>query len=85
MLPLLHDTWGALMLRGILAVLFGAIAIILPGPALFGVAVLFGAYALVDGLFVIISLSRKVRKLPSSTPTGTATACASWDLSPRRA
>jgi uncharacterized membrane protein HdeD (DUF308 family) len=55
MLPLLSETWGLLMVRGVLAVIFGVIAITMPGPALLAVVILFGAYAFVDGIVAIIA------------------------------
>jgi uncharacterized membrane protein HdeD (DUF308 family) len=42
--------WWVLLVRGLLAVLFGAAAIGWPGPTLIAVVLLYGAYALVDGL-----------------------------------
>ena len=43
--------WWLVALRGLAAVLFGAAALIRPGIALEVRVLLFGAYALVDGLF----------------------------------
>ncbi len=47
--------WWTLLLRGIVAVLFGIAAFARPGMALVTLVLLFGAYALVDGVFAIIS------------------------------
>ncbi len=42
-------------MRGVLAVLFGLIALFLPGMTLWVLVLLFGAYALVDGLFAVVA------------------------------
>ena len=55
MLPLLTDTWRLLMVHAVLAVIFGAVAIAMPGPALFAVVLLFGAYAFADGIVSIVA------------------------------
>lgn len=45
--------WWWVLIRGILAVLFGIIALVTPGAALTAIALVFGAYALVDGVVTI--------------------------------
>lgn len=45
--------WWALVLRGILAVLFGILVIVWPGLALTSLIYLVGAYMFVDGIFAI--------------------------------
>jgi uncharacterized membrane protein HdeD (DUF308 family) len=47
--------WWALALRGVAAVVFGLIAFLAPGFMALWLAILFGAYALVDGIFAIVS------------------------------
>src|SRR5215469_5405441 len=42
--------WWLIILRGILAVIFGLIALIFPGIALLAIIYVFAAYALVDGI-----------------------------------
>jgi uncharacterized membrane protein HdeD (DUF308 family) len=47
--------WWALAIRGVAAILFGLIAFFAPGFMVLWLALLFGAYALVDGVFSIIA------------------------------
>jgi uncharacterized membrane protein HdeD (DUF308 family) len=47
--------WWALALRGVLAVLFGVVAFVLPGVTLAILIALFGVYALVDGFLSIVA------------------------------
>jgi uncharacterized membrane protein HdeD (DUF308 family) len=49
MQPILQN-WWALVLRGLFAVLLGLLALFWPGMTLFALVVLFGAYALADGM-----------------------------------
>ncbi|MDX6744285.1 HdeD family acid-resistance protein [Actinocorallia sp. A-T 12471] len=42
--------WWLVLLRGVIAVLFGVIAWVWPGITVLALAILFGAYALVDGI-----------------------------------
>jgi uncharacterized membrane protein HdeD (DUF308 family) len=54
MVKVLTRSWWALALSGVAAVLFGILAFIWPSIALIVLVALFGAYALVDGLFSIV-------------------------------
>ena len=45
--------WWALVLRGVVAVIFGIVVIIWPGIALASLVLLVGAYMFVDGIFAI--------------------------------
>lgn len=55
MLGLFTKNWWALLLRGILAVLFGILAITRPGITLAALVLLFGIYAMVDGCFALLA------------------------------
>ncbi len=55
MLSALSENWWALLVRGLLAVLFGLIALFLPGMTLWVLVLVFGAYALVDGVFAVVA------------------------------
>lgn len=54
MLDMLIRNWWALALRGVFAILFGLMAIVWPGLTLAALILLFGAYALVDGVFAVV-------------------------------
>jgi len=53
MLETLKGGWWLLVLRGVLAVLFGLLTFAWPGITLVTLVLLFGAYALVNGLFTL--------------------------------
>jgi uncharacterized membrane protein HdeD (DUF308 family) len=55
-LPAETGHWWALGLRGVIAILFGLAALLRPGIALGALILLFGAYALVDGVFAIVGV-----------------------------
>ena len=55
-LPSETGHWWALALRGAIAILFGLAALLRPGIALGALILLFGAYALVDGVFAIVGV-----------------------------
>jgi uncharacterized membrane protein HdeD (DUF308 family) len=50
--------WWALALRGLAAVVFGLLTLFLPGITLITLVLLFGAYALVDGIFNVAAFFR---------------------------
>ena len=59
---LLAQFWWALALRGAAGILFGILAFAMPVLTLAVVVLLFGAYALVDGIFnVVAALSGRRR------------------------
>ena len=55
----LSHNWWAVVLRGVLVVLFGIITFFAPGLSLAALVTLYGAYALVDGVFAIVSAVRR--------------------------
>lgn len=55
MLEVMQKNWWMLVVRGVLACLFGVIVILSPGIALTVMVLLWGAYALVDGVFALIA------------------------------
>jgi uncharacterized membrane protein HdeD (DUF308 family) len=59
MFNLMTQNWWAMALRGVVALLFGIAAFMLPGVMLWALVALFGAYALVDGIFALISAFRR--------------------------
>jgi len=54
-LYVLANSWWILLLRGLTAILFGTLALTWPGLTLFILILLYGAYALVDGLLALIA------------------------------
>jgi uncharacterized membrane protein HdeD (DUF308 family) len=59
---LLARNWWALLIRGVLAVVFGVIAFLNPGITLAALVLLFGAYSLVDGVFSIVAGLRAAQR-----------------------
>lgn len=58
----LAQNWWALAIRGVLAILFGLVAILMPVPTLISLALFFAAYLVVDGIFAIVAAVRAVQK-----------------------
>lgn len=52
--------WWAIVLRGVIAVLFGIAALAVPGAVLLSLALLFGIYMLADGAIGLVSTVRAV-------------------------
>lgn len=50
--------WWMVLIRGILAALFGILAIILPGAVLLSLVLIFGAFILVDGVLALVAAFR---------------------------
>jgi uncharacterized membrane protein HdeD (DUF308 family) len=55
MLVVFTSSWWALAIRGVAAILFGVLAFVWPHITLTVLVFLFGAYALIDGVFAIIA------------------------------
>src|SRR5215470_12842127 len=56
--PLLQELtkhWWLLLLRGVAAVAFGILAFIWPGVTLFTLIILYGAFALIDGVIALVA------------------------------
>jgi len=56
--PMLHalaKCWWLVLLRGIAGIVFGILAFVWPGLTLAALVLLYGAYALVDGVFSLIA------------------------------
>lgn len=67
--PLLHalaKCWWLLLLRGIAAIVFGVLAFIWPGLTLVTLVLLYGAFALIDG---VLSLVAAFTGSPKPVPT----------------
>lgn len=58
----LAHNWWAVALRGVLAVIFGLAAFFMPGITLAVLITLFGAFAVVDGVFLLIAAFRAAEK-----------------------
>lgn len=54
----LAENWWAIALRGVTAIIFGVLAFVLPALSLFALILMFGAYAIVEGIFNIIAAAR---------------------------
>ena len=55
MIRTLAEHWWVVLLRGICAILFGIIAYTQPGVTIAVLVLLWGAYALVDGIFEVVA------------------------------
>lgn len=62
MSDLLARNWWAVLLRGLFAILFGVVALLLPGVTLASLVLLFAIYMLIDGVFDIIGAVRAARQ-----------------------
>jgi uncharacterized membrane protein HdeD (DUF308 family) len=53
MLELLAKNWAWVLVRGVFTIVFGVLAVFWPGITLIALVILFGAYAVVDGITAI--------------------------------
>jgi uncharacterized membrane protein HdeD (DUF308 family) len=61
MAQVLIGNWWVLALRGAFAIVFAIIAFVWPGITAAALVLLFGAYALVDGIFALVAALRAAR------------------------
>ena len=61
MLELLARNWGLIALRGAAALLFGLLTLFMPGITLAVLILLFGAFAIADGVFTVGAALRRRR------------------------
>ncbi len=59
--------WWLVLIRGIVAVLFGVLALLFPGAALVGLTIVFAVYAIVDGA---VTIGQAIRVRPTSKRWG---------------
>lgn len=57
-----HGNWWTLALRGVAGIIFGILAILMPGVTLLALVILFGAYAFADGLLALVAAVRGMRR-----------------------
>lgn len=62
MISMLVRNWWAFVARGVLAVLFGLIALFMPGVTMLSLVLVFAAYAIADGVLAIISAVRAAKE-----------------------
>ena len=62
MRDILVRNWWAIALRGLFAVLFGIAAFVWPGLTLAVLVILWGAYALADGIFNLVAAFRAAQQ-----------------------
>ena len=53
MLPIITQYWWVLVLRGIISLVFGALALVFPGVTIAFAAIFFAAYLMLDGILAI--------------------------------
>ena len=58
----LARNWWAVALRGVVGILFGLVALTLPGVTMLSLVLFFSAYMLVDGVFSIIAAVRAANR-----------------------
>ena len=49
------QNWGLFVLRGVLAILLGILALVAPGPALSALILVFAVYAFIDGIIAAVA------------------------------
>lgn len=61
-MSILIRNWWAFVLRGVIAVIFGLVALFLPGVTMLSLVLVFAAYAIADGICAIIGSVRAAEK-----------------------
>ena len=74
MVAMLARNWWAFALQGVLAIVWGILAILWPGLTLRVLVTLFGAYALVDGILSVIA----GKSQPTTATSAGGRWCAGW-------
>jgi uncharacterized membrane protein HdeD (DUF308 family) len=59
---MLAENWWAVALRGVIGLLFGLIAFLVPGATILSIVFVFSAYMMVDGVFTIIAAVRVAQR-----------------------
>lgn len=62
MLDILTRNWWVYALRGVVAIIFGVLALALPGTTILALVLVFGVYALFDGVLAVVAAFR-IRKV----------------------
>jgi uncharacterized membrane protein HdeD (DUF308 family) len=62
MIDVLAKNWWAIGIRGALGILFGLIALFLPGATMLSLVLVFAAYSFLDGVLGIVSAVRAARE-----------------------
>ncbi|MCE5260224.1 MAG: DUF308 domain-containing protein, partial [Chloroflexi bacterium] len=55
MQTLLSRKWWVFLIRGLLAIAFGFLALVWPGQTILSLVILFGIYSLIDGFLAVIA------------------------------
>ncbi len=55
MLQFMAQSWWLYALRGVAAIIFGILAFISPGPTILALVLVFGIYAVIDGILAVIA------------------------------
>lgn len=61
MIPAIAGNWWALVIRGLVAILLGIFTLVLPGVTIGALVLLFGVYALLDGILSFIGAVKASR------------------------
>ena len=62
MMSVLIRNWWAFVFRGLLAIVFGLIALFLPGAAMLSLVLVFAAYAIADGILALVGSVRAAKE-----------------------